>query len=249
MTPPGSPPIRGLEAEGILLLGGARAILLQIADPGVARGVASSSDFATRPLHRLDVTLQYVSGTVFGTADQRRIVRRRVNGAHASVPGGFDPRLQLWVAATLFDSARAVLREVYGHVDPHDAESMLRDYAVLGTALQVPSELWPEDVAAFDEYWRQASATLSVGPDARRIARDLLGGRVGPLWLRVAMPTLRLLTAGLLPGELRRAYGIRWSPRQQRRYDRRMFLVRALYPRLPRRVRQWPLRYYLGRIA
>jgi uncharacterized protein (DUF2236 family) len=231
-----------------LLLGGARAILLQVAHPGVAAGVASSSDFATRPMHRLDVTLRYVYGTVFGTAEQRRIVRRHVNRAHAGVPGGFDPGLQLWVAATLFDSARRVLAEVFGVVGEADAERMLDRYAVIATSLQVPAERWPADIAAFDAYWAETSDALAVGPDAWGIARELLGGRVGPLWLRAAMPTLRLLSAGLLPDELRAPYGIRWSARQQRRFDRRMSLVRAVYPRLPRRVREWPLRHYLSRI-
>ena len=44
--------VRGLAdigAEGILLAGAGRAILLQIADPRVGHGVADHSDFAQRP--------------------------------------------------------------------------------------------------------------------------------------------------------------------------------------------------------
>ncbi|MES1170192.1 MAG: oxygenase MpaB family protein, partial [Leifsonia sp.] len=47
-------------ADGVLVLGGAAAILLQVADPVVARGVAEHSDFARRPMDRLRNTLRYV---------------------------------------------------------------------------------------------------------------------------------------------------------------------------------------------
>jgi uncharacterized protein (DUF2236 family) len=46
--------------EGVLLAGGARAILLQLANPAVGRGVARHSDFASNPLQRLRNTLSYV---------------------------------------------------------------------------------------------------------------------------------------------------------------------------------------------
>ncbi len=53
--------------EGILLAGGAAAILLQVADPRVAAGIAAHSDFADRPLDRLHATLTYLYVTAYGT--------------------------------------------------------------------------------------------------------------------------------------------------------------------------------------
>lgn len=91
---------RDVAAEGILLAGGARAILLQLANPAVGRGVAEHSDFADRPLDRLTGTLTYLYVVMYGTPDEVRAVARRVGHAHTPVPGARDTDLQLWVAAT-----------------------------------------------------------------------------------------------------------------------------------------------------
>src|SRR6476646_10348375 len=92
-------------AEGILLAGAGRAILLQLANPAIGRGVAAHSTFTQRPVNRLKGTLTYVYATVYGTEEQAREVRRRVNQAHIPVrraadesSGGYnayDPALQL----------------------------------------------------------------------------------------------------------------------------------------------------------
>ncbi|MEO6826373.1 MAG: oxygenase MpaB family protein [Microbacteriaceae bacterium] len=234
-------------AEAVLLAAGGRAILLQVANPAVGAGVAEHSDFASRPIDRLRATMTYVYAVVYGTPEQLRIVRRRVNRAHRPVtadagqdqPGysAFDPQLQLWVAATLYDSAVAVYQQVFGTLDPESADLIYQDYAALGTALQVPDELWPKDRAAFRDYWDDALRRLEVDEAARRVARDLLFPTAAPAWLRAVMPLGRLLTAGLLPARLRLAYGMNWNDRLQRRFDRWMRVFAATYPQLPARLR------------
>ena len=51
-------------AEGVLLAGAGRAILLQIANPRVGHGVAEHSDFAERPMDRLRATMTYVYAVI-----------------------------------------------------------------------------------------------------------------------------------------------------------------------------------------
>jgi uncharacterized protein (DUF2236 family) len=174
--------MRESSGEGILLAGGAAAILLQVADPAVARGVAGYSTFAERPLDRLHGTLTYLYVIVYGT--------------------------------------------------PEEASA---------TALGVPRSAWPANRAAFAEYW--STYPLEVGDDARAIARDLLHP-ARPSWLRLVMPTVRVVTAGLLPPELRAAYGLDYDAA---RFDRLVRRTRAIYPRLPRWLRTWPARHYLRR--
>ena len=234
--------IHDVSADAILLAGGARAILLQIANPGVGRGVAEHSDFANRPLDRLRGTLTYLYVTVYGTPDEAKAVARRVGGAHRPVPGANDVELQLWVAATLYETAMRVRELVYGPLDDSDAESLLADYAVVGTALGVPRALWPADRAAFDAYWSRRVDELTVDDAAARVARELLHPRRGPFWLRLAMPTVRTVTAGLLDEPLRSAYTL---PLDEVRYERLVRRVRRVYPHLPRWVRHAPQRHYL----
>ena len=235
--------ITDVSAEAILLAGGARAILLQLANPAVAAGVARHSDFAARPLDRLNGTLTYLYVTVYGTPDEAALVARQVGRAHGTVRGeGYDardPHLQLWVAATLYDTAMRVHELVLGPLSDEDFESLLADYAIIGTALGVPRELWPVDRAAFAAYWADASANLRVDAPARDVATALLRSRTLPGWLRPAMPTVRLVTAGLLDAELRAAYAL---PLNETRFERLVRFTRAVYPRLPRWLRHAPMR-------
>lgn len=233
--------ITDVSAEAILLAGGARAILLQLADPAVARGVAAHSDFAERPLDRLHGTLTYLCVTVFGTADEARAVARSVGRAHAPVVGANDTDLQLWVAATIYDTAIQVYELVRGPLADDDAETLLADYAVVGTALGVPRSLWPADRAAYARYW--SSAPLAVGDEARAVAKALMHPTNAPLWMRALMPTVRVVTAGLLPPSLRDAYDL---PFDERRFDRVQRFARAVYPRLPLWIRHAPMRHYLA---
>ncbi|WP_427172572.1 oxygenase MpaB family protein [Arthrobacter sp. 92] len=246
-------------AEGVLLAGAGRAILLQIANPAVGHGVAEHSNFADRPLERLRATLTYVYAVVYGTEDQMAAVRRSVNRAHAPVRrkpdagskgySAFDAQSQLWVVATLYDTAVTVYEKIYGALDDEAAELVYRDYARLGTALQLPSELWPADRAAFGSYWESSLRGLETDDISARVARDLLYPQDPRLWQRVVMPLARFLTAGLLPEQLRHGFGLPWSARHARLFDRTMRFSAIVYPRLPRRVRHWPKNYCLDRLG
>lgn len=269
--------------EGVLIAGGGRAILLQIADPRIGVAVAAHSNFRERPLDRLNGTLSFVYAQVFGTEEERRETARRVNRAHAPVhndpppdrgsrkaettghdgspassPAGsgphavaynaFDADAQLWVAATLYDTAIQMFERIFGPLSPADAERVYQGYAVLGTALQVPEGTWPADRAAFATYWARRMSELTVTPEARRVAADLLHPRRGPLWLKAGMPLARLVTVGLLDDRLRGAFGFRWSRGRQRRFDGAMRLTRVIWPRLPRVIRTAPRDVYLRRL-
>ncbi|MFC8039878.1 oxygenase MpaB family protein [Paenarthrobacter sp. NPDC057355] len=254
--------VRGLAdigAEGVLLAGAGRAILLQIANPRVGHGVAEHSNFAERPMDRLRATMTYVYAVVYGSDEQLKAVRRAVNRAHAPVRRGaddssagysaFDAASQLWVVATLYDTAVTVYEQVHGPLDDDAADRIYREYARIGTALQLPASMWPRDRNAFAQYWNAEVAALQ--PDARAlgVARDLLHPSGGPQLLRLAMPLARFLTAGLLPGHVRDAYGFEWSPGHTRRFNRVMRAAGRVYPRLPQRVRHWPRDYYLRQLA
>ena len=244
-----TPDIDTIAAEGVLIAGGGRAILLQIAHPQVGLGVATHSDFASDPLRRLRHTLSYVYVQVFGSELEQQMVRDLVEAAHNRVAGiddsgtpysAHDPELQLWVAATLYDSAIRMHELVYGPLDDELAERVYRSYASLGTGLRMRAEQWPATRAAFADYWNEALTQLRVTPEARTVARALLAGTTLPVALRAAMPVGRLITAGTLPPALRSDYGLAWSSRHERRFRRCLSVIRMLYPHLPRWLRHWP---------
>jgi uncharacterized protein (DUF2236 family) len=235
-------------SDGVLIVGGARAILLQVADPTVAAGVAEHSDFAHRPVQRLRNTLTFAYAVVLGTPDDAARAVSYVNRAHVPVASAEDAELQLWVAATLYETATAVHDRVFGGVADDLADELYREYAALGTSLQMPTSLWPTSRAAFRSYWDARIGSLEVTADARQIARDLFAPVTAPAWLRTGLPLARLLTIDLLPTSIRTAYGFDWTPRDERRAARAWGVIRFLTGITPHRLRSWPSRHYLKRL-
>lgn len=235
--------------EAILLAGGAVAILLQIAEPGVAQGVDNHSNFAYRPLDRLRTTMTYVYCVTFGTREEKKAVIEMVHRAHASVNGpGYsadDPQLQLWVAATLYAVGIELYQGMFGMFEDADAEAIYREYSVLALSLRVTPDMWPPNQKEFWKYWDNQIATMVVTDNAKSVAKDLLRNEEAPLQIRLLLPLVRLMTAQMLPDRLRQAYGLRTSKVRRTTYRFIMGLTRATYPCLPKTIRTYPMKYYM----
>lgn len=207
--------------------------------------MAEHSDFARRPQQRLVHTLAYVYAVVFGTADDAVVASAFVDRAHRPVDGADDPDRQLWVAATLYDSAVRMHEILLGPVDPSLAQAVLLAYEPLGRALRVPTGAWPTTVEAFERYWATHLDDLRVTDDARSVVRDLLHPRFAPAWIRAAMPVVRIVTVGMLPGSVRAAYGFAWGPREASRFARMIRVLRVVVAAVPAPVRRLPHRVLL----
>ena len=246
-------------AEGVLLLGGGAAILLQLADPRVGRGVAVHSDFRDRPLDRLLGTLDYVYAVSFGDDELVAAAVRRVNTSHMKVRGGahdggpaynaFDADAQRWVASTLLTTALRLHERLWGPLDTASADAIVRHYRPLGSRLQAAREGWPASRAEFEAWWAERVSALQVGSEARSVARSLLSGTSAlPFGSRTLLPPVRLITAALLPAAIRDAYGFRWTPRAARVADAWIGGIAAVWPVLPRVIRHAPMRAALRRV-
>lgn len=197
---PGSEAWR-LNREAVLLLGaGPRALLLQIAHPLVAEGVAAHSSFRADPWARLRATLRSYLTIVYGPpAVARREVERLV-GLHRRIRGpvvdpvararfgaayaALDPELLLWVHATLVDST---IVAVDAWLEPLDHERRARFYAEtrpVGLAFGIPASLLPADLVAFEAYLARMigpDGPIVVTPTARELARTILRPPLEPL--------------------------------------------------------------------
>lgn len=242
-----SPAVERFSSDGVLIAGGARAILLQVADPTIAAGVAKHSDFANRPIPRLRNTLTFVYAAVLGTPSEAQRVAGHVDRAHAPVAGAKDAELQLWVAATLYETAALVHEVVYGSPEEELRDAVYRDYRRLGTSLQMPASLWPSGRAEFELYWAAKLDTLEITADARQIAHDLFAPVTAPRWLRASLPLARLLTLDLLPASIRDAYGFEWGRGEQCRARWAWRAIRLVAFALPARVKSLPARHFLKR--
>lgn len=186
----------------------------------------------------------------YGTPAEKRAIIDTVHTAHAPIHGpGYDandPELQLWVAATLYAAGVDIYEKFFGKLDEVTAEKVYLEYAVLATSLNVPPEMWPADRKKFWEYWDSQLANVQVSAHGQKVAHDLLKDNKGPLWIKMNLPFLRLLTAEWLPPNVREAFGLK-KPSAPKRgiYRVSMVLGRQVYPRLPLFIREYPKNYYL----
>jgi uncharacterized protein (DUF2236 family) len=227
-----------LDREAMLLLGaGPRALLLQIAHPSVAAGVAEHSDFRSDPWRRLDGTLRSYLTIVYGSTPSARAEIRRLNELHRGIAGpGYaarDPELSLWVHATLVESTIAAYD---AWLEPLSRERRARFYAEtrpLGRAFGIPEKLLPVDLDAFEAYYAGMLAPdgpVHPTPVARDLAQAILRPPLGPLAKlapagvgKAVLPVLERIpvgayawtlwpAVGLLPDSVRAEFGLRSGP-------------------------------------
>src|SRR5258705_2943624 len=203
---PGSEAWR-LNRESMLLLGaGPRALLLQIAHPLVAEGVAEHSAFQADPWSRLAGTLRSYLRIVYGTADSARGEIRRLNQLHRDIAGNVldgaarerhgprydarDPELSLWVHATLVDSTIAAYEAWIEPLTPERRARYYEETLPVGRAFGISADLLPPDIDAFDAYLAPTlgpGGPIVVGDTARDPAETILRPPLGPAvrpWLR-----------------------------------------------------------------
>ncbi len=245
---------RRVNRENVLLLGGGRALLMQLAHPKVAAGVDEHSDFRSHPVRRLRRTILITMAMVFGDRDTALAAARTVNQVHARVRGhdyrALDPDLLLWVHATLMDTALVTYETFVQPLLPREREDFYQEFKILGELLGIPRDRFPETLRDFDRY---VDAMISRGPvrvdeRARDLARLVLRPRLrllpGP-----AMIPFEVVTAGLLPPALRSQYGLSWGPGQQRAFRLAMRTVPRLVALTPPVLRVWPLPGHTIRLA
>jgi uncharacterized protein (DUF2236 family) len=248
-----------LNREAMLLLGaGPRALLLQLAHPLVAAGVADHSNFRSDPWGRLQATLRSYLTIVYGTTTEARAEIRRLNGLHRSITGaGYaarDPDLSLWVHATLVETT-IVAHDAW--IEPLGGHRRARYYAetvAIGRAFGVPGDRLPPDLDAFEAYVAAMLAPSGpVHPSA--VARELADAVLHPPLEPVMPVALAGVIArvppgayswtlwpaiGLLPDGVRAEYGLRWGPVEQAVAGWLVAGWRVWRPLLPARFRQMP---------
>lgn len=222
-----------INREAVLLGAGPTALLLQVAHPLVAEGVAHHSDFEADPFKRLHGTIRTTMDLVFGDGVAAERAVRRLNGIHAGVRGrsldpgaaavaesyrALDPELLLWVQVTLIvTSVRAYQRWV-GHLSAAEREQFWQEARRVGVRLGIPLSVSPTDWPALTAYWHKMLAPdgpIRVTQTARRLAPLIVRPPL-PLAPAPVVDLLALPGLAFLPPRLRREYGIAWDSRRER---------------------------------
>jgi uncharacterized protein (DUF2236 family) len=237
---------RRVNRENILLLGGGRALLMQIAHPKVAAGVDEHSDFRAHPIRRLRRTIRMTMAIVFGDRETALGAARAVNQVHTNVRGkdyrALDPDLLLWVHATLADTALVTYEKFVKRLLPREREEFNEEFKLLGELLGIPRDRFPNTYADFAEYLEGMMSTKGpVRVDGRslelaaQILRPPMRLLPGP-----AMFPLNAVTTGLLPATLREQYRLPWGPGQRRAYRLAVAVLPKVIAITPPLLRVWP---------
>lgn len=245
--------LRRIHGERVLLAGGQRSLVMQLAHPLVAAAVADHSDFPEGALERLDRTLDLTLSLVHGSREKAdraaahiRSVHRRVTGMAET--GGTkrpyragDPDLLLWVHATVVDTTMLVYRHFVGPLSPREQRTYYESMKEPARLLGVPDRVLPPDLSAFRRYMRK----MVEGPElhATEAGRSLVASVLRPpvrLSLRPATEAARLVTLALLPRRIRDLFQLEAGPSARLTLALASRASRAVLPLLPASIRAFP---------
>lgn len=248
---PGSATWR-VNGETAMILGGGRALILQMAHPHIGAAVDQHSRYRDDRWGRLRHTLATVGEILFGDTETATRSAERMRRLHARflgmVPEGraagqaydaTDPALVRWVWATLVDTSLLVYGRYVRTLTPCEVERYYSEQRRFAEICGVPPDRCPASYASFRTYFDTTAATMLEATPAARDAATLV---MNPLRLaRVGAPVAALTglpTAALLPARLRADLGVPWSTTRELLFKGVTGTVRTARPALPVRLRR-----------
>lgn len=243
-----------LYREPLMLTGGIRALLLQVAHPSVADGVARFSNFKADPFGRGYRTFAAMAMIYFGSKTQAEQTAQRLWRIHSAIKGEMprpyvanQSELLLWVFATLTDTTLRVFERMPLEGLPSDwQERFYAESRVAARLLGIPEECYPADLQAFDLYFKSMleGDLLGSADTCREVAQAILQHPSAPNQLAALMAT------GWLPAPLCARLGLDVRDEAVTKLDRWLRRFYAFYRLIPTSLR-WNPAYHqaLYRIA
>ncbi|MBK9264181.1 MAG: DUF2236 domain-containing protein [Polyangiaceae bacterium] len=240
--------------HSVILLGGGRAALMQLAHPAVAHAIRDHSVVHEDMLGRFIRTMMSAYTIIFGSADEVRAVSERVYGIHAAISGqlddvpgqeirryhALDPEAVFWVGATLFDTAMMVYERMVRPLDTPDRDRLVREASTFWVAFGLAPEACPTNWADLHGYVERRIEQLAplVGDTARDQAARLFKPQAP--FVQPIFDQLRLITAEMLPASLQRALRMELNPQERLLARSWIFAAERLVPWLPDQIRYVP---------
>jgi uncharacterized protein (DUF2236 family) len=189
------------------------------------------------PGARLQRTDERMSHIYFGTREEAertgeivRSMHERVRGRtpedYGPIPAGTaydasDPELGLWVLATLADSALLYYERVFGRLPTVERDRYWSEYRRVGAVLGLPYDSMPPTLTDLRLYLerRLDDGSLWISEERREQAVAMVFDPPLSGWARAAATplteTVKLISAGLLPPQVRHLLGISWDPARE----------------------------------
>jgi uncharacterized protein (DUF2236 family) len=253
-----------IASEGIITLGGSRAVLMQLAHPLVAAGVSAHSSYMTDPFGRSVRTFMLGQMLTFGSRATAHKAARTINRLHTHVYGTLpeqagdyikgtaykarSPELLLWVHATLIDTILYTYSLFIRPPRQEEQEQYYQESKALAHLLGLSYSDMPRTVKDLQLYVDDMihSNRLAATPESRQLAQQLLFPSI-PAILRPLLHLNYQITCGLVPQPIREIYGMEWSAKQQQAFDLLARGLRTVIPRLPASLRIFPITRHMMR--
>lgn len=179
-------PIRMVHADIVgMMVGGIRALMLQMLHPDALQGVLDHSNFREDMHGRLRRTAKFIAVTTFAHRDEATKAIERVNRIHSRVSGTLpdgtpysatNPRTLAWVHVTEASSFLAgYLRHVRPDMPGYEQDEYYRQFAVIARALG--ADPVPINRNEAEELFRDLRGDLRSSPEAREVAQLVLTQR------------------------------------------------------------------------
>ena len=254
-----------------MMLGGGRALILQVAHPTVAAGVSQFSDYESAPWERLTGTLDLYLRVIYGgrsestveAGERLRDLHKRIKGvdAYGNRYHALDPHAFHWVHATLVDSMVEMnARFARRPLNTLEKELFYEEMCEVAKLYGLRDQDMPPDWSAFRDYFDEMVATeLKDSETLQNVIRSVFRPAKPPVlpvpdrvWNIASWPgveLLRLTTVASLPPRLRRKAGLEWSREKELALRAQAAAIRSVFARLPDRLRLMPPAYAARRGA
>lgn len=245
---------RRVNREPVLLLGGATALLMQVAHPKIAAAVTEHSEYRAHPLQRLYATVHAMQTIIFGDTVSAMQAVDRINDIHRRVTGRLregtrrfppgtpyaasEPELIVWVYATLTATTLNVYRELVRPLAATETAAFYEESKRIAQLFGASQALIPDDLEAFRVYLTEMieGDELEITPTARSVAADIVQPRI-PGFPRMMDDLVRVPALAFLPERLRERYGFAWNGKRRTVWSVGRRLIRRTLPLAPHRLR------------
>jgi uncharacterized protein (DUF2236 family) len=247
-----------INRESVVLLGGTRAVLMQLAHPLVAMGVSAHSDYMVDPFGRAERTFVLGEILTFGSQEKARQAAHSINRKHLLVHGELpmnagvfskgtrydarNPELLLWVHATLIDTWLLCYNLFIGSLTSAEQDIYYQESKEIAHLLGLLPDKMPKTIDDLRQYVDDMvhSDLLVATAQSRQLAHQLLFPPVHTIFRPLLHLNLQI-TSALLPQPIREIYGIEWNARRQVVFDLSARGMRTIIPRLPVNLRELPI--------
>ncbi|MFJ2738341.1 oxygenase MpaB family protein [Streptomyces sp. NPDC087440] len=200
---PGSLSWKYLGQARMLLVTG-RALVLEAALPAGGAALARHSTYRTRPLRRLELTLDSLQRLTYGDEDTREREVARIRRAHRHINGtdeqgrpydGLDDTSRAWIMLTLFDAMVTMERLGGKPLAPADEARLYDEWRTVTLAFGIGEDTIPADLAAHHTYFaHMVEEGLEDNPEVRHLLGALYASvRRPPFLARCPAPVWEAL--------------------------------------------------------